>query len=294
MADKYPVLADSANMAVAARGSGTLAARPASPLAGDTYAVTSGVASGDRYMCFVAGTWSIVSYDRIREDETPYLWWPLTEASGNAVNAGSASSGDLTATSVATYNTPLGALPIRGASFNGSSSFYSGASTATGISTAWTLAAWVRYVDTSFNYRTVVGLDDTSGSFAQPYASAALALTNSGTVRAWYTSTASSGAGQAVSTTGVTVAADGQPHHLVARFDGTNLQVVIDGVQRASSTPTGNTTYIGPSPLWTIGVNDGNEWWQGSISDVRVYTTAKDDAWCLEAWARGVGTYGGQ
>lgn len=37
-------------------GSGTLPL-PASPSAGDTYAVTSGTGAGDRYLCTVAGTW---------------------------------------------------------------------------------------------------------------------------------------------------------------------------------------------------------------------------------------------
>lgn len=45
--------------------------------------------------------------------------------------------------------------------------------------------------------------------------------------------------------------------------------------------------------MWTIGVNDGNERWLGTIADVRVYTTAKDDARCLETWRRGVGVYPG-
>jgi hypothetical protein len=40
--------------------SGTLAARPASPAAGDTYAVTSGAQTGARYVCFVSGTWQAV------------------------------------------------------------------------------------------------------------------------------------------------------------------------------------------------------------------------------------------
>lgn len=37
--------------------SGTLAALPASPAAGDTYAVTSGAQTGARFTCFVSGTW---------------------------------------------------------------------------------------------------------------------------------------------------------------------------------------------------------------------------------------------
>lgn len=54
-------------------GAGTLAARPAVPAAGDTYAVTSGAQTGARFTCFVAGTWEPTtmpllvghSYDRL-------------------------------------------------------------------------------------------------------------------------------------------------------------------------------------------------------------------------------------
>ena len=40
-----------------AHTTGTLAARPASPAAGDTYAVTTGAQTGARYTCFVTGSW---------------------------------------------------------------------------------------------------------------------------------------------------------------------------------------------------------------------------------------------
>ena len=59
-------------LSVPTRGSGTLAARPASPAAGDTYAVTSGASTGARYVCFVTGSWEGTvpfatghSYDRL-------------------------------------------------------------------------------------------------------------------------------------------------------------------------------------------------------------------------------------
>ena len=273
---------------------GTIAQRNAATglVAGDQWYVTSGTAQGDLYV-YTGSAWVVVSYSPTILGETPYLWWQLTEASGNAVNSGSAASGNLTATSVAAYNTPLPAIAVRGALFNGASSQFVGASTATALTTAWTLSAWVRYGDTALNYRTVVGLDTSTGSFAQPYASAALALNNSGAVRAWITTTSQTGTGQEVSG-GTGIVTDGMPHHLVARFDGTNLQVVVDGVQRATTITTGGTTFIGPSPAWSIGVNDGNERWQGIISDVRVYLEAKDDAWCLRAWQRGVGAYQGE
>ena len=272
-------------------GSGTLAARPASPAAGDTYAITSGTASGDRYACHVAGAWTLVAYDRVRLDETPYLWWRLDEASGNAINSGSASSADLAATSIAARNIAFSSLSVRGTLFDGSSRFV-GATGATALSTAWTLAAWVQNQGIYQGYRTVVGLDTTTGSFSQPYASAALALDNAG-VRAWITTTAQPSTGQEVTATQPSLL-DLHPHHLVARFTGTALQVVIDGVQRASLTTTGGTMQVGPSPQWGIGANDGNERWVGLISDVRVYAESKSDSWCLETWQRGVGAYTGQ
>lgn len=42
-------------------GTGTYAARPASPTEGDSYTVTSGVRRGSVYRCEVAGTWSLVT-----------------------------------------------------------------------------------------------------------------------------------------------------------------------------------------------------------------------------------------
>lgn len=273
-------------------GSGTLAARPASPAAGDTYAITSGTASGDRYACHVAGAWTLVAYDRVRLDETPYLWWRLVEASGNAINSGSASSADLTATSVTARNVAFSSLAVRGALLSGSPARFVGATGATALSTAWTLAAWVENRNIYLGYRTIVSLDTTISSFSQPYASASLGLDSSG-VRAWTTTTSQPSTGQEVTAT-LPSLLDLHPHHLVARFTGTALQVVIDGVQVASLTTTGGTMLVGPSPRWGIGANDGNEYWNGLISDVRVYAESKSDSWCLETWQRGVGAYTGQ
>lgn len=46
---------------IPAIGSGTYAARPASPTVGDSYTVTSGVRRGSVYRCDVAGAWSLVT-----------------------------------------------------------------------------------------------------------------------------------------------------------------------------------------------------------------------------------------
>lgn len=273
-------------------GSGTLAARPANPTAGDTYKVTSGTATGDVYLCVVDNAWTLVSYDVTIQGDTPYLWWKLTESSGNAASSGSAGSATLTATNINTYNVAIPTLPIRGMWFNNSK--LSGAATATGISTAWTIAAWVWPQDTSLGaYRTVCALDYNTGSFAQPYVSAGLAQSPSG-IRAWITTTSQTGTGQEISATIPLFLGTG-PHHISARFTGSALQVVVDGVQRATLTTNGGTTAIGPAPIWTVGHQyDGQELWLGGIADVRVYTTSQSDAWCLEAWQRGSGAYRGQ
>lgn len=56
MADRFTVTSTTPGQ-VATHSGGTLAARPASPAAGDTYAVTTGAQTGARYTCFVTGSW---------------------------------------------------------------------------------------------------------------------------------------------------------------------------------------------------------------------------------------------
>lgn len=58
MADRFTVTSTTPGQ-VATHSGGTLAARPASPAAGDTYAVTTGAQTGARYVCYVAGSWEV-------------------------------------------------------------------------------------------------------------------------------------------------------------------------------------------------------------------------------------------
>lgn len=279
-------------------GSGSIDSRPVSPGPGDTFIVNTGTGSyGDAYECFQSGTWTLTKYDRIRQNDSPYLWWGMTESSGYFFNSGSGGIATLTGSSISDYNTALWSLPIRGARFGGSSKATLPANVAvSGISgsTAWTIAAWVLPRDTTLSsYRTVCALDYNTGAFSQPYVSVGLAQSPSG-VRAWITTTAQTGTGQEVTATSPLLLNSG-PRHLVARFNGTALQVVIDGIQRATSNTTGGVVAIGPAPIWTVGHQyDGQEYWNGEIADVRVYVSeSKSNAWCYETWARGVGAYTG-
>lgn len=81
----------------ATHGAGTLASRPASPSAGDTYVVTSGTAKGDVYACDVAGTWRLTSYDRTPAYLAPTVLWLASETSGTTLaSTGSNTSPSLT------------------------------------------------------------------------------------------------------------------------------------------------------------------------------------------------------
>ena len=279
--------------ASAALPSGTLAARPASPAAGDTYEVTSGVATGDRYACLVAGAWTLVGYSRVRLDETPYHWWRLGDFSGGAVDSGSGSA-DLAAVGSGGWayasSTPLGA----GAEVSGSTgSRYLRSAVGAGVAltTMATIAAWVRATEVSAT-RAIFALETNQGTNNQPYATFALSVTG-GALRGWLTTTAQSGSGQ--STTGGTIAA--YARHLVgATWDSGTLTLWVDGVSVATLAATGTTLYTaGSSERWTAGDLVGpGERFAGSLEDLRVYTDAKDSAWWLETYARGAGTYEGQ
>lgn len=80
-------------------GSGTLAARPVSPTAGDTWAVTSGEGEGDGYTCYVAGTWQPTTIARrMPLDASVVHRWPLDEGTGTSFADDGTGGNDLTLT----------------------------------------------------------------------------------------------------------------------------------------------------------------------------------------------------
>ena len=274
-------------------GSGTLAARPASPAAGDTYAVTSGAALGDRYACFVAGAWTLVDYSRVRLDETPYHWWRLNDASGGAVDSGSAgtdlaevgSSGLLYAAP-----TPVGdGVQLSGSS--GSRYFRAAVGAGVALTTAATLSAWVQSSTTTGTHA-ICTLETNQGSNSPPYASLAMSVVN-GTLRGWVTTTNASGAGQVTS---AGLLSPGCWHHVGVTFGASTLTLWVDGVAVATLGTSGSTIWTaGSSERWTIGDMTGpGERLSGRVADVRVEQTAKASSWWRETYARGAGTYAGQ
>lgn len=277
----------------ATHSTGTLAARSGlTPAAGDSYRVTSGVATGDVYL-YLGGAWRLVAFSRRRLDETPYHWWKLDDASGGAVDSGSGATDLAEAGSAGglTYDVPL---PVgRGARFSGSSGllrFQGAVGAGMALTTAATVAFWAR-LDSIAVQQTFVACETNQGSNAQPYGTLMLTA-QAGTIRGWCTTT-SFGDGQ--STTGGNVAV-GADHLIGLTFESSTLTIWQDGAPVASLSTTGGTLFTaGASQRWTIGELAGpGERAAGRVSDVRVYDTAKAASWWAETFERGVGAYRGQ
>jgi len=78
--------------------SGTLAARPASPAAGDTYAVTSGAGTGDVYGCDLAGAWRLLRASARPLDANHVYAWRCDDAAGSTSIAATAGGAAMTLT----------------------------------------------------------------------------------------------------------------------------------------------------------------------------------------------------
>jgi len=281
-------------LSVPTRGSGTLAARPASPAAGDTYAVTSGTGTGDRYACFVAGAWELVHFDREDGDDTPAMLWRLDEASGTYASQG-------------TYSVPLtvtGALTRDGSAYDGRVCprfpgaawiYAAGASGTVGISTAptaLTLAAWINPAAVS-GLRSILVCQYDSAN-ANPYYTG-LAIT-SGAIRALLVK---AGAYQDVA--GGAVAVTGAWQHVGWTYSEGGDQKVrfyLNGqlLSTSGATSGGAALDLGTTSRWVVGDQVGSlsEYFAGQVASARVYDTAQPLSWWQRVYARGVGAYRGQ
>ena len=278
-------------------GSGTLAARPASPAAGDTYAVTSGVATGDRYACFVATVWTLVSYDRslLLPGTTPWAHWPLDEASGTFASVGSQSGMSLTGSGgTITYGVPLpngrAGVALAGVAI------LTGPTTAPSGTRRCTLLGWLDYVSTGS-----IGSLLSYNASGSPYATISLGLSLSGPqVRGYYTPTANPSTHNPVS--GTTATATAYRRRLYAAVwdgdaTGAQLKLYVDGQLAYSGTPTAGTDleWTLAGGRWYVGNNPFAEPVPGLYSDFAVYNdVALTPAQMREIYQRGVGGYAGQ
>ena len=278
-------------------GSGTLAARPASPAAGDTYEVTTGAASGDRYACFVAAAWTLVSCERDAVEDTPVVAWRLDEASGVYVSRGSTAC-DLTVTGAAVRDTAIAPSGRKAFRQPGTAGIYAaGPSGTTGLASgaALTVSFWTRILAASgAAYESLVVLQYNS-TVAMPYTSPGIFRTAGGLVNVLLQTTGTAGLQRA---SGGAVGVDATRWRLVGiTWDGTAIRHWIDGVLAHSWTPTGGPLLdLGTTSRWAVGdlPTSGVDQAEADIADVRVYSDAKSAAWWEARYARGLGHYRGQ
>lgn len=266
--------------------SGTLAARPASPVAGDTYQITSGVATGDRYECFVSGAWTYVPGPRdLSPDLLDDYHWRLDESSSVYVSTGARTSIDLTVSGSPVSRTAVsyagrGCFQVAAASARGAAGV--GISTAP---TALSMSAWVRPTAYS-TYNTVLFCDYASAG-ADPYG-ATLDL-GSGGFRLLLVKAAT--LQEHIISGALTL---GVWHHTGFEYTGGVCTTYLDGYPIDEWTPTGGAALdLGTGSRWVVGDKPGvaAQTFTGSIASARIYAGARAASWWREVYARGTGAY---
>ena len=277
-------------------GSGTLAARPASPAAGDTYEITSGAGTGDVYVS--DGTvWKLIHSSREYADDAPPLLWRLDETSSTYASSGSQAIA-LTVTG-ALLRESIGYDGRTAPRFTGAAGIYAASPSAVagvglGISnapTALTLAAWIK--PTEVNALRSILICQYNSANANPYY-CGLALIG-GALRALLVK---SGAYQDV-TGGVVVT--GAWQHVGWTYDGAGdkkVRFYVNGelVATSSATTGAAALALGTTSRWVVGDLPGSagEYYAGQIASARTYEAVQPLSWWQDVYRRGVGLYRGQ
>ena len=273
--------------------SGTLGARPASPAAGDAYAVTSGVASGDRYQCFVAGSWSLVSYDRLVGVGAPYLQWLLDEAAGTYAQTGSATGGTLTVTGAVAREAP-GLLGENAARFTINSGQYAeGGASLTPPSGAFSVGVWAKPSQLGADNALFLKPFAASG-WLTPWASVYLYLQGSGRARC---GGSIAGAAVDLSPASGPIAVVAQWSHIAMVWDGAGspkLSLYLNGELVGSSSPAGTDADWNTDGPWSVSNSRTAEGIVGTVGGARVWSVALTAAQVREDFRRGAGIYRGQ
>lgn len=212
-------------------------------------------------------------------DQTCVGWWKLDETSGTSFADSTYEGNAATSSNSPTFTSGVysGAL-----TFNGSNQYLSASDAALPSgSSARTIEAWFKTttVLTNSTYVGILGYGTNSNNEAIFFE-----LGDGGT---WGNGTdfGISQYGNAIGASNYTVN-DGNWHFGVATFDGTTWRIYVDGLLRASSVLTTNTVNTG---TMTIGKDTLNNYWNGSIDDVRVYSRALADYEIYAQYVAGVG-----
>lgn len=164
--------------------------------------------------------------------------------------------------------------------FDGSSDYMTTPSMNTGFTqSAFTLEAWINTTETS-NTQRIISATQSMDTFLR---------TNSGGVQC----AAKNGgfSGQTVEAAGIELVADGAWHHLICTFDGSDLAIYVDGVEK--NTTTGLTTpdadtvswYIGRYPLSAV------EHFDGYLDNIKIYNRSLSAGTVSSIYNSGVPNY---
>jgi hypothetical protein len=292
------------------RTSGTLAARPASPVAGDTYDVTSGDATGDCYECFVAGTWRVVHYTRDARSATSLEAEWLCD---NVRQAGAYTLSNVIAPG--TYDLSVGSAVYDSAGGPGvfgraivqptadvgtsANDYRKGAGTLEPASI--TILAWVimRALPPAYgSYVLVKRVDDSDWAAANTFSVVGLAVNSLGVLAA-ETRTAANVA----TLTGIDPLLPGAPSLVALTFDNatTTAALWLNGTPQGSLNRSAALSYGSAiNRSWALGGNFSStgaavrQRFPGSVERVRVYSRVLTAAEMIEIYQRGIGTYEGQ
>lgn len=283
--------------AIPSATSGTLAARPVSPAAGDIYAVTSGTGAGDVYECAVAGSWRLIAYTRMPAIPSAVARWLLTDTTSTIDD--SVGANDLAFSGASTRQSRPS--PWGTSLYCGNLAAGDGPKGATAITpAAITLSAWVRthaYASTT-PYLVAKRQSDATWSGGSP-TNMAFGIYNlaDGSVGG-FAFTAGGNPNAVTSGSDRRLPLDVWCHLAVSYSTTDGLRLYIDGQLAGTAAAAGAITWGTGS--WTIGANNSGsgvafaQFFDGFIRDVQVSETVLTAAQVLEIYTRGVGTYAGQ
>lgn len=215
---------------------------------------TRTAADGANFTPFVIGTNSV----NVASGTNPIAWWWLDEASGNAVDY---SPNGFT-------GTPTGTTVVTGKygnarSFNGTTDTINIPDNAGFNTGVITVEAWVISSD-NVALRTAVSRNDGPTGNNRDW------MIGHGAAVGTYRFAAFIGLNTQYSAESATGFSTGTWHHLAGTYDGLNVRLYVDGVERAVTPITGTlNTY--PVAVRISGRASNQNYWSGTIDDVRVY-----------------------
>lgn len=266
-------------------GSGTYAARPASPSSGDVYRVTSGARRGSNYVAS-GGVWNLLRVDppsgvtpsfqldgeRLGETTAGSAWtstWPA-EIGPPAVRPGGTIDG-----SILVLASAGGGLP--GLSISGGAYLRTPWLGPTGASTRW-LAIVVSRVTSAANYAVLLGW-----GLSAPGAGIWSIATRTAGIARWvgWVGSGASAASSSTPSSGTT------PTVILFQYDGTDCRLYQDAVHLATSAPTVATATTYPLTIGASSNNPGVDFSNGTLHAVLAGSGSLDSTAraALQAWA---------